>query len=642
MGWVLFSVAFVFCVQGCLPKPEVTSSVTALPKSSLISTGPSPRPIATPTGTPAAVSASNPLELTAEANHFRVALKWKPDSTSGYYDVLRDGVLLTRITGYDTWDFVSPGKTHVYQIRPSSGQFFSELKVTTKTDAPSITIQGDYQLLSAISVRNKIMTSPKVTAADLGKVISIENARSVKWFREAPVWYHGRIVSVRADGTAELSGEPLDGDYTLGYTATNQWARLKSAMATAGIGVVEALGVVYADPIRAGDHTPIKVDRPSLLLKGQFIFGQEDQIGDRLDDMRSLQVIDHISGVFGVDGKIRGPLTVPMRNFQHRAHLSFYKRNIDASSVCEFHFRGIFGHPSNYRSGFWHMATNIRGYSGGRIQKDVLAIYSSEIYASEPFELRMYSDTLGVVTPYTGKRWIMRDVQVGGSAFVKPVGPVKANVRTVSATEAEITVNRILYPKFTFYELGNYGQWAQNLIFKSVSSGPGTANLFTTSTIRKLISTKDGYTARVLIAPPDLGKDTRFVRELITGEVDLIADTDMQPGMVAEGHVMYMSSMAEVELTRVVANGLRSFLIRQSNADEFKGPGHRQVSLYKVTWAASLDDGGAFDFINIFGGLVQFKVWPGAAVQFQPQGLQGKGLRQESTVWFQTDGLQWL
>lgn len=105
----------------------------------------------------------------------------------------------------------------------------------------------------------------------------------------------------------------------------------------------------------------------------------------------------------------------------------------------------------------------------------------------------------------------------------------------------------------------------------------------------------------------------------------------MQPTIPQEGHVMYYQSTCEVELEDVYLHGLRAFFMRASDAPEFKGPGHKQLSLNNVTWSASNDP--SHDYINQFGGYVQFKLWPQPFVQFQPQGyVGGKILMLNSTV----------
>ncbi len=591
--------------------------------------------------TPKPTPSANPRSLKAVSNHFRSYITWDSLPAANYFDLYANDTLLTRLTGFDTW-VMHAGRNGQYKLISSAGDTSNLAVIAPAPSGKTITLQGDYTRYDSLVVRNRKVIYPKIPAVDVGKAIAIAGARSAQWYRLKPLWYHGTITQVLSDGTAMLDGEPIEVTGAEGYTATNYWQHLQEALADSSVGEVKATGVVYADPVRLG-ASAIPLAHPAILLRGDFVFGQEDHIGKGLrivtGDQPVLQIINHISGSLGIIGSVRGPLTVGLSNQSSRSFSTFYKRNLASSAVAEFHFAGRFGNQGNYRSGFTNLAENKGGMALSG--KDVVAYHSGLIFCAEPFSVYGYTTQRGVVTPTWGKRLLVRNTTVTGSAFVKPTLPVMAVVTRLDDSTALVVVDSLRHPEFTFHARFFTDRFRQAfLIFKDPATPPGPMNVFANANLRQASAILGRYRALVPVVPKDIHNSDpgRFLKPLVAGSVEMIVDTEMQPGSVQEGHFAYNSSSVEIEWSNIIFRGLRSFALRQSDYPEFKGPGHRQVSVYNVTWQTDPDE--SFDFINRFGGYVQYKRWPGAAAQLQSQGIRGKGLVQKSTVSLHVAGIE--
>ena len=610
---------------------------------------PSPTPVVTttptPTVTPVVTTTPQSFVISTTVNHFNVYLTWPETVGADFYKVYKNGVEMTVINGCDTWDGIIDQDTSVtYKVVPCNKDIeYQSASITVKTlSAPvvkSATI-GDYTRLTNVALNNNVVTGYKFSKNDIGKVISLSNCRIAKWYRSGSMWAHLFIKDVNDNGNAIVecksqknialgtpANELVNNSNTFGYFATNNFDILRNELSTSVASTLELTGTVYIDPSRSTWYNNnivdvqgnglgmIKINNSALLVKGDLICGGEDLLGHKENNIiipycqwYPMILIEHKSGMFAWKGNVRGCETVPIMNRTGQVRHKFYTKDIETPKICQFIYSGVFGNKDNYQSGFTNLIDSQRGTATSG--KDLLACIDSTLHIAEPFVVRPFTSQnppKDFVSTTFGKRFLLRNTIVSHSAFCKTSEIVRAFITNLNDGTAKITVNSSLYPNFTFYS--NVGIWSRlPIIFKSPTTPIGGLNSFDNTIGKLALKINNAYEVIVKIEGDCVS--AQLTKPMIFGEVMLITAQDMQPTIPWEGHVLYTSSLVEIEMHNVNVNNLLSFLIRSNNSDNYEGF-FNQYSLSKITYTPPNKINPGFDDIKQFGGYVQFAEWPG-------------------------------
>jgi len=630
--------------------PAPTQTVTPITTPAPVINTPTPTQSITPAPTvpttAVPVSESISVKGQAQSTHFSSYIKWDEVPGAEYYIVNKNGIELTVVNGNDTWDVEYTQNSEVtYTVQPMSttADKFDPIKIVAKTaTAPVIDSKsvGDYKDLTNVSLKGSVVSGYKFAASDVGKVISLSATRKASWYREAPMWSHTFIKEVTASGDAIIetkvykniplgtpAAELVDSPSTFGYFATNNFDTLKIELSSSTPSTVKLTGDVYADPSRTEWYVDnivekqgnsvgmIKVNNPALLVTGNIIFGGEDLLGHRENNViipytewYPYNIFHHKGGLFAWRGNVRGCQTVCIMNRTGQSRFKFYQKDIETVPNCQFIYSGTFGDRLNYQTGFTNIADSQRGKATAG--KDLVACINANLYVSEPFVVRPYTPQApptDKVSLTFGKRFLMRNTTVNGSAFSKPSIPVDAVIEDLKDGTAKITVDKTKYPTFSFYS--NVGIWSRlPLIFKSPDTAAGSINAFQNSVGKYVSKINNAYEVLVKVEGDPIPGIVN--KPMIFGNVRLITCQDMQPTIPWEGHVLYTSSLVEIEIYNVHLMGLLSFLLRANNSDNYSGY-FNQFSMSKITYTSPSKTNPRFDDIKEFGGYVQFAEWPG-------------------------------
>lgn len=583
---------------------------------------------------------------TVVTTHFSAYIRWDEVPGAEYYTVLKNGTELTVINGTDTWDLSDQQDTETtYIIQPGSadGKLYESILLKARTGTASVVKSravGDLKQLSNVSLKGNTVSGYAFTKTDIGKVISLEATRRVSWYREAPMWSHLFIKDVDSGNNAIVesrtykniplgtpASELVDSVGTRGYFATNNFDILRTELSTATASTLELTGEVYADPSRTEWYVDnivekqgnsigmVRISNPALLVKGNITFGGEDLLGHRENNLiipysewYPYNIFHHKGGMFAWKGNVRGCETVSIMNRTGRVRFKFYQKDIDTVANCQFIYSGTFGRKENYQSGFTNIADSQRGRAVSG--KDLIACVDSTLYCAEPFIVRPYtpdSSNIDKVSLTYGKRFLLRNIVINGAAFSKTTIPVDAFIEDLRDGTARITVDRNRFPTFSFYS--NVGIWSRlPIIFKSPTTPAGSINSFQNSVGKQVFKINSAY--EVLVKTEGDTLSAPLNKPMIYGTVRLIACQDMQPTIPWEGHVLYTSSLVEIEVHNVQLNSLLGFFIRANNSDSYSGF-FNQYSISRLSYNPPGKTNPGFDDIKIFGGYVQFAEWPG-------------------------------
>ena len=601
---------------------------------------------------------NNRYNLQVQSNHFATYIQW--DSVSMFHRLFHNGTEAFDGPGTDTWLLTAPG-SHTVELEPwdSSGRKLPRQRFSF-TVQPAATRQaplvGDYTPLTRISVVKGIVQGHRFVPADVGKVISIKDARRAPWYRQAPLWYHGFIEQVLPNGTALVTSKSVDGkpvgtpsqelidvQNTTGYFATNNaeawWKMIESSTQPE---TLEIKGTAYIDPFRwpwfveqvvakVTTKTGPYLTNPALAIQGNLVFGEEHLIGHVLKgttftpwrpQFYPLTAIMHQSGFLWVNGQVRGPLTPNLFNQSNNADSRFYQRDTKSTATVQFIFSGTFGDTTNWELGFNNLAENIRGEATSG--KDLQAAINARIACPEPFALRPFAAMDGkgglLLRPNFGKRWLLRNVTFYGSAMRKANGPVLATVRRAPRGDSLlVTVDARTYPEFTFREFAFHEP--QFLIFKEPGKPVGPLNQFDNAIFEK---------ASFVASPYSVSMRSNKVKP---GTYMLATSPNYHERLASQGHIQYSSALLEVEVRNVLAHNLHSFFLRSNNNDYFGW--HRQFSLINARATPTKED--RFKMLRPFGGYDMWIDFPSTTLQAQyvAQGFKGVALVRNTDVRFQ-------
>jgi hypothetical protein len=378
------------------------------------------------------------------------------------------------------------------------------------------------------------------------------------------------------------------------------------------------------------EKTAPYLNNPALQINGNLVFGEEDLIGHTLlsqvftkfrPQFYPLTGLIHQSGFLWVNGVVRGPLSHNLLNEVTGPDSRFYQRDGKSKSTVQFIFSGVFNDSTDWENGFNTLSENIRGEV--EAGKDLQAAIGARIACPEAFILRPYSTFAGAgaarLRPYLGKRWILRDARIFGTAMRKATGPVQANITRIAGDSLLVVVDSTRYPYFTFRE---YGWWEpQYLFFRDPAKPVGKLNQFENAIISRWGRVISPYRVTV--------KDNR----LAPGTVLLATSTSQQHTSGSQGHLQYSSALLEVEVRDVLAENMHSFFLRVNNSDIYGW--HRQFSLVNVQAIPTRED--RFSALRPFGGYDMHVDFPSENlfVQYVGQGFKGVALVRNSRVHFQ-------
>ena len=564
------------------------------------------------TGNTLQTGVNNPYAIESIPTHFSIYFKWPLVPGAMFYRITNAaGKEIFDGGGLDAFDAIlTPDKNYTYKFlpyNPETKQVFTPSTITVKTRASVVktsAMVGDYLELKGLKINGEIISGYRFSAADLGKCISIEGARQADWYRAAPIWWHGTIAAVNADGSAKVNsayGLPLNNNSNRnGYMATNNYDTWRAELADSTIKTLSFSGTCLIDPYRSawwqqniqnaeGNATqgPYLTNKALLLTGGTLVFGQEDAIGQRLNGKpppyywqpMPLIGLIHMGGALGLACNIRGPKTNPLQNRTNYPVSRFYQ-SFNNDQPKQVFFSGVFGDSANYTTGFFN-AFDMRGPkpNGG---KSVLAMIDATVACGIPFGLALGNSTDGMphLNNYEGFRFLLRDTRITGSGIARATPTVQATIRAINATEAAITVDKTAYPEFTFMPW----EWSEpfNLLIKPVGAKAGNTHQFQNITWRQSLSVSDPYTCIVPIAPGAATNEHLRQNPLPMGRVELTTAGSMQPQIAMEGHTMYYN-VAELEINRVHLSNLNMFFIRQNGADNLQGS-YRQWSIKNLSY----------------------------------------------------------
>ena len=596
-----------------------------------------------------ALIAANTINLQATPSPFTMYLRW--DSVPGCpeYAVYRNDTLLTVINGLDTWDaMLRPNVTYRYAVKPLN-LVASEITATT-TNAPIVNtaMVADREELTSIGVAaNGIVTGYAFAPDDVGKCISIKNGRAAKWYREAPLWWHGYIQTVNNNGSAVVSspiyGNPLPlGGLTIsasGYFGTNNYDTYFAEINDTTARQINLSGHYLIDPFRSdsflnarGDYgnrtqVPYLNNRALFLNGGNLYFGEEDAIGTSLYAGPGyiwhefpLTAIEHGSGIFCLKTNIYGPKTEWTTNRESYPKSWFYKADVSNTPKQVF-YTGSFGDSSDYRNGFF-FGFEMKGptVAGG---KSVLAMLNAKINNPWPFGLGVTGQNPEVGIYNKSYRWLLRNTVINGSGRATASNPVNATVTSFNDTYAILQVDSTTAPTFTFW---NLAYWEDNsVLMKRPDAYAGGGNAFTNVVWRPGIVPLSAYSCLIPKASTGRTNEHLVQAPLLYGNVVCNSTHEMQPSIGIEGHVIYIN-VAEVEVYNTLVKNYNTAFLRQNGADGLTGS-YRQWSIVNLSNIPPLQVNPWYERLRSMGYYLQYSTAQAPPlIQFQPMGFVGQRL----------------
>jgi hypothetical protein len=563
-------------------------------------------------------------KLRATTTPFTVYLQWDSIAGAKEYSIYKNGKLETVINGLDTWILQDPGSTSTYTLNNGNS-------ITVTTPPAPITagrMVGDRKELKNITVKDGIVTGVTFVTADIGKQISLEGARSAKWYREAPLWGHGTIT-----GPNTVSG--LDNCVnSIGYYGTNNYRNWLAELADSTPRQIVLTGSYIIRPPANLDRStgpPLK-NKALSIVGGTICFGAEDAIGTELNhppppyyfSPAPLVAIQHIGGTLVINSTILGPSNRQLNNREPYPVSIFYRAESNANPKQVF-ISGIFGDTANYLNGFFQ-GFRMQGptVAGG---KSVLAFINCQIANQELATVGVSGAAPEIGIYDKSYRFILRNTVINGSGRNTATLPLLGQLERYNDKYAMLSVDSLQYPTFTFMNLAYWEEnpSTRNLLMKLPNADAGVLNAFTNIVWRPGIVPLSPYSALVPIEPSAQANEHLRQRPLPYGPVMFNTATQMHPSIGIEGHVLYQNTI-EIEGYNSTVKNCNNAFIRMNGADGLKGS-YKQWSLVNVTYIPPPVKSPWFEPMRKMGYYLQYSTSQAPPlVQFQPMGFVGERL----------------